>query len=159
MVRSTLESKPVQSGERVLLGIYGKAAFAGDCRLAYFTEKAWYERTLSGPSWSEPKRHDYASGDTLALFDNYTLYSPRTDAAQLIATAKDLPRLISTIVSEQASQQAELIRSREAEAAKALEDYEAKKALALSHINAYLDIHPLIADFYPRLLGEQTASQ
>jgi len=156
MVRGTLESKPVQSSERVIIGIYGKAEFVGNCRLAYFTEKAWYERTLNGMSWSDPIRHDYASGDSMSLFDDYKLYSPRPDAAQLTAAAKELPRLISSLVAEHASKTAELRHSRESRAAKELHDYESKKASALSHINAYLDAHPLVKEFYPRIVEQQT---
>jgi hypothetical protein len=150
-VRTTIVSSRVPTNERLILGIYGKAEFAGNCRLLFFTDNAWYEMSLKGATWSDPTRHDYATGDACGVFDGYKLYSPRSDAQQLIATAKELPHLISSTTTQHEDEKRRLRDSREAQVAKERQDYENKKASALTHIKAYLDTHPLVAEFYPRI--------
>lgn len=144
--------KAAVAGEKAIVGIYGYSGVRRT-RLAVFTERAWYEIFNKGSEWSQFSRNEYASGSELGFFDRFDrdFDFPRLDVGRLIAAAKTLPQKLPALLIRVEQEATDARRGWEQQAAEEKEIYENRVSFAVSQVSQYLDLHPYVTEFYPRM--------
>lgn len=156
--QAAAKTVPFQQNERALFGVYGRAGWVTK-RFAVFTDTGWYELDSTSiipvNNWV---RRSYQDDVTFALYDNYKLMNPLADAMALVESVKAFIRAVHLVykshekaIREAIDKQAEDRRTKEQADEEMRVRNKHRRETATRHINEYLDLHPAVEDFYPRV--------
>jgi hypothetical protein len=148
-MRQVAIEQAVSSGEQTCVCIYGSSV--SGTRLAVFTDRAWYEYLLQGGSCCGPIRNEYTSGVGFEFFDGYPLSRPRADTQTAIAAARTLPQKLAGFLSRVEQKAKDVRTGWEQQVGERNRSYENQVRSAIFQVNAYLDLHPYVTQFYPRM--------